>query len=193
MAKAKVVAAAPSTVNCSICGEAIGLNDYAKHIQERHSSAPAPTPPATSAIPRANIPNGPMPFPGGPPQQSIGGGPGPMGGGPRPMTGPIRGEDYAGVPYLKGSDLPVGVNEVRVKVLQFMYIPGQRSPLACQIEKVHGKEIMGINKTNIKQLMTLGFPDLSLVIGRTLVLGTYPVNNPTTGAMTKGLWITSVE
>jgi len=108
------------------------------------------------------------------------------------MTGPIRGDDYAGTQYLKGVDLPTGTNEVRVRVIQFVYIPGQRSPLACQIDKVYGKEYLGINKTNIKQLMTLGFPDLSVLAGKTLVLATYPTNTPD-GKMTIGLWVRSVE
>lgn len=192
--KTAAPSAAPSTVKCSICSEEVALNDYATHIQQKHASSSSAT-----AVPRAAIPSTPMPpFPGGAPAfqpqpQGQPGGQGPLGGGPRPFTGPIRAGDYAGVPYLKGSDLPVGVSQVKVKIIQWVYVPGQRSPLACQIEKVYEKELLGINKTNIKQLITLGFPELSVLVGRTLVLGTYPVNNPTTGQLTVGLWIQAVE
>lgn len=188
---------APQTVACSICHESVPLNEYASHIQTKHSTPPPAAAPPAQGPPRAQIPSSPIPW--APPFPSVAGpgafspGAGPMGGGPRSMTGPINANEYAGTPYLKGTDLPSGVNQVKARILEWVYIPGQRSPLACRIEKLYEKEFLGVNKTNIKQLLGFGFPDLSVLVNRTLVLGTYPVNNPSTGQMTKGLWIMGVE
>jgi hypothetical protein len=110
-----------------------------------------------------------------------------------PMQGPINASDYAASNFLRGQDVPTSQNEIKVKVLSFVKIPGSRSPLVCQIEKAYDREFLPLNKTNIKQLAGIVGNNLQIVVGKSLVLVIYPVNNPSTGQMTRGLYVSRVE
>jgi hypothetical protein len=115
-------------------------------------------------------------------------------GGPVPITGEVRADDFAMQLYLKGSDVPQGESQVRVRVQGFVKIAGSRSPLVAQIEPTFGKSYLPLNKTNIKQIAAITQNnDLRCIIGRILVLVVYPVPNPTTGQMARGLFVGGAE
>jgi hypothetical protein len=113
---------------------------------------------------------------------------------PQPITGEVRADDFAMQMYLKGSDVPANLTEVKVKVLGFVRIAGSRSPLIAQIEPTYGKSYLPLNKTNIKQIAAITQNnDLRCIIGRTLKLMTYPVNNPSSGQLARGLFVGGAE
>lgn len=92
--------------------------------------------------------------------------------------------------YLKGSDIPTDKSQAEVKVLAFVSLPNSRSPLVAQIEETYGKKYLPLNKTNIKQIQLITQQDdLRCILGRTLVLVVYPVNNPQTKQMTRGIYV----
>lgn len=116
----------------------------------------------------------------------------PVAAGPQPITGEVRasefGELYA---YLKGSDLPLDQNTIEVTVTGFVKIPGSRSPLVATVVPVLGKDYLPLNKININQIKSItGQEDMRCIIGRKLVLTVYPVNNPSTNTMARGLYVT---
>lgn len=108
-------------------------------------------------------------------------------------SGPINADDFAMQIYLKGTDVPANETFARCKIVQFVKIQGSRSPLVAQIEPVHGKNYLPLNKTNIKQLSAFVGKNLAAAIGRTVVMVVYPVNNPQSGQMTRGLYVGAVE
>lgn len=155
----------------------------------------APAGAAPSAIPAAQIPPAPVATPAFP--QFPGAAQFPaaqVAGVPQVVTGEVSANDFAMQLYLKGSDVPAEYSTFKVKVVAFVKIPGSRSPLVCQIDPAFGKQFLPLNKTNIKQLATLtGQNNLQVVCGRVLTLACYPVNNPNTAQMSRGLYITAVE
>jgi len=155
--------------------------EYAVHVQTKHAPAPA-------APPLAAQPGGPPSY--SPPQQAASA---PGVSRPIPYTGPVNAKDFSSGNFLKGSDVPTGTNEVKVRALGFVTVPGSRSPLVLQIEKYLDRELMPLNKTNIKQVAAFVGDDLRAVIGRVIVLMVYPVNNPQTGQMSRGLYVSRVE
>jgi hypothetical protein len=112
--------------------------------------------------------------------------------GPQQITGEVKASDFGELyAYLKGSDLPLDHNNVEVTVTGFVKIPGSRSPLVATIVPVFGREYLPLNKININQIKVItGQEDLRCIIGRKLVLTIYPVNNPSTGTMARGLYVT---
>jgi hypothetical protein len=112
----------------------------------------------------------------------------------RAVTGPVSASEFGMQQYLKGSDVPKEEAQVRCKVKGFVQIPGSRSPLVAEIEPVYGKQYLPLNKTNIAQIAGITqIDDLSVIIGYVLVLTVYPVNNPSSGAMTRGLYVSGIE
>src|SRR6266852_9770843 len=169
-----------ATIPCAICGVQVAVVEYAAQVQTRHAPAPAAAPPAQ--------PGGPPSY--SPPQQTASV---PGTSRPIPYTGPVNAKDFGSGNFLKGSDVPTGTKEVKVRALGFVTVPGSRSPLVLQIEKYLDRELMPLNKTNIKQVATFVGDDLRAVIGRVIVLMVYPVNNPQTGQMSRGLYVSRVE
>jgi hypothetical protein len=167
----KKEANAPSTVPCAICKEPVRPEDYTSHIQSKHSTPPV--------------------YPGGymqPTQSAM-----PATNAPRPYIGPLNAKDFSGGNYLKGSDVPQSITEVKVRIIGFVTVPGSRSPLVCQIEKTYERDLLPLNKTNIKQISAMIGDDLRALVGRMVVLMIYPVNNPSTGQPSRGLYVARVE
>lgn len=169
-------------------------------------AAPAPAP-AAAPVPgwpapapgAAPAPAWPAPGPGAPPAVPAAA-PGtwgnPFGQTPavQPISGPINADDFAMNQYLKGSDLPQGVNQIDVRITGFVRIQGSRSPMVAQIEaNPSGKIYLPLNKTNIQQLAAFIGKDLSAAIGKLVTLVVYPVNNPSQGGLTRGLYVAGVK
>jgi hypothetical protein len=115
-------------------------------------------------------------------------------GGPTPVTGAVNADDFGLTPFLKGTDVPEEQSQIKVRVLGFVTIPGSRSPLVALIEPQFGKNYLPLNKINIQQISTITQQkDLRCIIGRDLVLTVYPVNNPSTMKMTRGLYVSGAE
>jgi len=113
---------------------------------------------------------------------------------PQSITGEVNATDFAMQLYLKGSDVPQGTSDLEVKVIGFVRIQGSRSPLIAQIEPMYGKSYLPLNKTNIKQIAGITQNnDLRCIIGRFLKLTVYPVNNPSTGEMARGLFVSGAR
>lgn len=180
MAKKNAVHA--TTLKCSICQAELTAETYAAHVQQQHTAQP---PAAAAPAPVTSFQPGwqqPQQQQSGQPQNIM------------PITGPIKGKDLAGGHYLKGEDVPNGVAEVKFRLVQFVRDPSGRSKLAAQISETYGKSMFGLNTTNIRSLMSLGYEDLQAAIGKTLVcmMGMQP--NPQRGGMpTRALFITRVE
>ena len=113
--------------------------------------------------------------------------------GVQPLTGPLPAKDLSGGNYLKGTDLPEGINEVRFRIVQFVRDPRGRSRLVAQISETYGKSLFGFNVTNIKALASLGFADLQGAVGKTVIAIPMLQNNPQTGAPTRSLFVQRVE
>lgn len=147
-------------------------------------------PPAPAAAPPSFLPAGS----GAPPPGFSPFGGGPSAAVPQVITGEINANDYAMQLYLKGSDVPMEHSTFKVKVVAFVKIPNTRSPLVAQIEPMFGKQYLPLNKTNIKQIAGITQQtDLRCVIGRFLHLTVYPVNNPQSGQMSRGLYVSGAE
>lgn len=172
MATASPTPPASGTIQCSVCQEHVPLAVYAQHIQEKHPAPASATAPPLPAF------TGPQPF----------------GGGIMPVSGPIKAKDLSGGHYLKGTDVPDGVSEVRFKALQFVSDPQGRSKLAVHISETYGKSLFGLNVTNIRALASLGFEDLQAIVGKTIVcmVGMQP-NPQRQGLPTKSLFVFKVE
>jgi len=168
-------------LKCSICQTVVTPETYAQHIQQVHSpapaAAPAPAPAQSGAWQQFQPQNG---------QQ--------FGGQLQPMAGPIRASDLAGGKYLKGTDVPNGVAEVRFKINQFVRDPQGRSRLTASISETYGKVLFGFNATNIKAVMALGVEDMQALVGRVVVcmIGMAP-NPQQNGAPTKALFVSRIE
>jgi len=166
-------------LKCSICQVVVTPETYAQHIQQVHSPAPAaaPAPAQGGGWPQQFPQNG---------QQ--------FGGQLQPMAGPIRASDLAGGKYLKGTDVPGDIREVRFKVNQFVRDPQGRSRLTASISETYGKVLFGFNATNIKACMALGVDDMQMLVGRVVVcmIGMAP-NPQQNGAPTKALFVSRIE
>jgi hypothetical protein len=112
---------------------------------------------------------------------------------PQVVTGEVNASDFAMQLYLKGSDVPQEYSTFKVRVVAFVRIQGSRSPLVAQIDPAFGKQYLPLNKTNIKQLSALVGNNLQVACGKVLSLTCYPVNNPSSGQMSRGLYVTGVE
>jgi len=157
--------------------------------------APAGLPAAStpSGVPPAVIPAG-TPLPSFvPPGQQVQFQPPQNTAVPQVVTGEVNAADFAMQLYLKGSDVPAEYSTFKVRVVAFVRIQGSRSPLVAQIDPAFGKQYLPLNKTNIKQLAGLIGNNLQATCGRVLTLTCYPVNNPSSGQMSRGLYITGVE
>jgi len=183
MARPKKVKDDVEVVNCSICTERVHVRDYAAHVQAKHAASTQAAPateerPAFARPPQAQIP-------GGFPAQA--------GRSATPIQGPIMASEFTRSDFLRGQDVPDGQSEVRIKARGFVAMQGVRSPLVLEIDPVGDKHYLPLNKTNIKQLEKLVGGNLQALVGKAVILATYPVNNPSTGQMTKGLYIMRVE
>jgi len=160
--------------------------------KETETKVVSPTGKASPFVKQAEAPKPGTPaFPGSPAAAAAA----QIGAGPRQITGPVFASSFQIEDvYLKGSDIPQGITQTKVKVLAFVQIPGSRSPLVAQIETVYGKSYLPLNKTNIKQIQTLiQQDDLSVIVGHTLHLTVYMVNNPSNNQMSRGLYVTGGE
>ncbi|SRR6266436_2335472 len=172
MAK-KQEATAPNLVACAICKAQVKPKEYTAHIHANHSTPPASqTPPGYTAPPQVYGPGATAK--------------------PMPYTGPVKASDFSSGNFLKGSDVPATLSEVKVRVLGFVTVQGSRSPLVAQIEKMYEKELLPLNKTNIKQLAAMIGDDLRQIVNKTIVFWVGPVPDPS-GNIVRGLRIFRVE
>lgn len=185
--KAKAATTVKETFQCYQCPKVFDTFDQLSAHQRGEHAPVSAAPPGSSFFqpgpPRAEVPGWPSGGNNAPSVTATA----------VPFDGPINADDYAANQFLKGSDVPAGTNEVRVRVKQFVKIQNARSPLIVQIEPTLGKEYLPLNKTNIGAIAKIIGKDLRLLINRTLVLIAYPVNNPSTGQMGRGLFVARVE
>lgn len=97
-----------------------------------------------------------------------------------------------GAPLLKGSDVPKGQSTIKVKVKAVREAPKNfQSPVILDIEELHGKAAMALNKTSCQALSDKYGDDLEKLVGKTLTFYVNMTNNPKTGKLTRSL--TAVE
>lgn len=181
MAKQTKQSAVPvPTLKCTICQTEVTADTYATHIQSVHATPPQKPVETTQSF----VNNNPAWNQGGQFGQQA----------PQPIQGPIIGKDLAGGKYLKGEDVPDGVNEVRFRLVQFVRDPQGRSKLAAQISETYGKVMFGFNTTNIRAVVGLGYLDMQQIAGKTIIcmLGMAP-NPQKNGMPTKVLFISRIE
>lgn len=182
--KAKAAVVEP-TIACAVCHANVIAAEYPTHIQQFH----APTQPVRAQIPAYTPPAGAPEYqqpPQAGSQQQM-----------RPLTGPIDASKLVGGNYLKGTDVPDGQTEVRIRITGFVLDPRGRSKLVAAIEPPEfapQKTVWGLNTTNIRALSALGFADLQQACGRSVVCMVGLAPNPQqNGAMTRSLFVQRVE
>lgn len=168
MEKKSAAAAAPAvqTLNCSICKEVVTAETYAEHIRAKHGAK------EQEDTEWPQLPQGNM----------------------EPLRTPLNSKGLSGGHYLKGEDIPTGVNEVSFRLIQFIHDPKGRSIAAAQISETYGKKLFGFNTTNIRLVDSMGFSDLQQLVGKTIscVMG-YQPNPQKNNLPTRAFFITKVE
>jgi hypothetical protein len=165
-----------STIMCSICKiELPSTEAYQKHIEEKHSQ-PAPFEVTEGGIAQ--------PWETGTLSPSR----------PVPLTGRISLDDYAGTPFLTGSDVPLGTREIKVVIRKFVHVPNARTKLTVEIDEIFGCGLLGLNTTNIRALQGMGYQDGQQLCGKTLRLMVGSQPNPQQGnRLVPALFVVGVE
>lgn len=97
-----------------------------------------------------------------------------------------------GAPLLKGSDVPKGAATIKVKVKAVREAPKSfSSPIILDIDELHGKSAMALNKTSCQALADKFGDDLEKLVGKSLTFYVVLQNNPKTGKMARSL--TAIE
>jgi len=138
-----------TTVKCTLCKETVDATKYSDHLAEKHASEIAPVDPFLDHSSNS-----------------------------RTVTlvrGPLNLADYSGGKYLSASDVPSGTGQFSFRILSFVNDPKGQSKLTVQITETFGKELFGLNTTNIRMLESLlsaeGTTDGQALIGREVVCG----------------------
>lgn len=113
---------------------------------------------------------------------------------PVPLSGRISLDDYAGTPYLTGSDVPQGTRDFMVQVRRFVHIQGARTKLVVEIDEIYGCGLFGLNTTNIRALQGMGIQDGQQLCGKKLKLmvGSQP-NPQQNNRLVPALFVVGVE
>jgi hypothetical protein len=135
-----------TTIRCTLCKEEIEATAYSDHVAEKHSSDMSATDPFMDVHSHGRTIT--------------------------PIRGPMNLSDYSGGKYLSASDVPTGAGVFKFRVLSFVNDPKGQSKLTMQITNTFGKELFGLNTTNIRILESLlsaeGTTDAQALIGREL-------------------------
>lgn len=96
---------------------------------------------------------------------------------------------------LKGSDLPTGVDTVKIEIARIRQAPDEiKAPAIIEFKhSIYGKDALAVNITNLKKLMKLVDDDENLAIGKEIELKVISVRHPTTNEIVPSLAITQVR
>ena len=96
---------------------------------------------------------------------------------------------------LKGSDLPAGIDSVKIEIARIRQSPDEiKAPAIIEFKNpIYGKSALAVNITNLKKLMKLVDDDENDAVGKEIELKVISVRHPTTNEIVPSLAITQVR